>query len=1732
VLRSDTGELEVSYCVCLTFYIRGDFIEARDDKVAHATHNKWWASGEPKRGRNVEEREKLSENSPRYKWIGVCLCLMSTLPFVSELMSLLSTLYQSSILHTLLERERKATIEHPRTGDKYLQLGIRLCDVFESLCYDTPIPIPGYMDVLVRVDALCDSVKCDKSVQTIKGKSFRFSLQSLYMFPQCAYSIEKCIHRVGARTLVDLLYHAFSEHKILLHSDDPSVPPMICECLRILMYPLQWCSVYIPTVPSLLLDLVEAPVPFILGISTTDLDRVDNGALSSIVLVDCDMGTIRFPPLLNPPCRFEVELDRWCVTAVKEAMISDFKMKKCENNAENKITKEVSSEGGCENNYLIQAVVFDCILSMLCHLPECVYNLNSGFPQLNLDMLLEGYSPPSSALFIRALSTTQAFHRMISNIHRPEMSMFVQCAASMSRTYRNYDTAGDEMRTPNKERRCMISSQMFPLEEPRFYSDKGNNHKENAMRKRMTAPYSLFEDENDSFSRKIYSAVDIKQNNTPSQDKTHLNVKIFPRWVTSGEADGTDNNIQSNLFRVVCRYQEVLGCFNGMTSLFSPIKLCPAFVVEVTRTAVGMPSQEDMSSNTAIFPPLCFSEVFSSARQRYCRYWRIDDLMSKLKKQHAGMMVSSDETLMRKRLFRLLTTCKVNQKLLQLKRVNGQLDSIDSDDCTDIVGNISHVYPQPPSPSSPNDRAVKRLHFEYMYGSDDITRLVLKIIPVRHSEADLDEELVAKMQFHSNENAAGIFALGDARRRMIRALKGYSMQLVINFVGYSSYQDQYLEANKRHITLPDKRLKSIVNQFPVEVHVIAFGYLHQLFKVLLQACASHNDYLTAYKALEISGYYYHVHLAEVDTRSCNTSNHNTPDRHSCKSPVSDTESPPLAKNQEHPSINGGLRKLSPPRTPEREIKQLVLVTSGHLVQSLRSRICLDPLFANLNLWRIVINDVMSNQYCPQNSADENKDRASNVYDILKPVLTHMIECGLILIQIMELLSEVIKNFDIQDETEKEMLVERSKLLWQVGRESIRKSFGGAVNTGRDANKEENLLLVRRVLHSSKDNANIINLGTPKFSSSPVDIVAARSFDFSRTSSPALPPPPVLGPQTSTFSMNPFDNDALFITDDDDIEEGRLNVVDSECVTDTDGHLADSVHFTFAGQPRHESSLGSTYPKQLTSMHSSCVTCVDIAKSQFDYVLESHLNDKKRIITPTLAQSHHLISGDAEGNVYVTNWCSSTSRNNLLGKQKHTSPVLAVVGLPNDYIASACTSGELKVWNLVADGHDSVIGNRAALSRKKISKAHKPFAGTRGGGGISSLVLAQSSGGVQWTDVWGGPPGRTNSNRSSSDVESKSWLLAVGGARGGLKVYHGDTDHPNSAGGAEVLSVESPDRSTISSIHLAGSLEHKSSHATFSGQLPTDTKSAKQSFNSLLKYSVHSRIQALLSSPNSRDGIDCQGRPSSSGFLFSGSNKGTVSIFDLASSTMTNDSCVFSSPQECSHTALVSGVLPVPYTGGKHMVSAGYDRLVKFWDVRVSGRDSCCLDLVGAGGAVTHVAIDATNPHRIIGVSSENVVRIWDTRLLHYGEPFQTFHVGHTDRICDILQVDGLLITGSRDGSVMSWNINTGQCVQTLRCDSSTVVDGFASAESPHRKMTFSQHASLACTRLLHIPGIHRDDEAGMNRTIDNSALSNHSDSYSTLNSRKEQYTDAMLVTGDYGGTVKVWKGVTRSVCKL
>ena len=57
---------------------------------------------------------------------------------------------------------------------------------------------------------------------------------------------------------------------------------------------MQWSHVYVPVVPATLLDLVEAPVPFILGIHTDWLGLVSPDCLRDVVIVDVDTRTVDY----------------------------------------------------------------------------------------------------------------------------------------------------------------------------------------------------------------------------------------------------------------------------------------------------------------------------------------------------------------------------------------------------------------------------------------------------------------------------------------------------------------------------------------------------------------------------------------------------------------------------------------------------------------------------------------------------------------------------------------------------------------------------------------------------------------------------------------------------------------------------------------------------------------------------------------------------------------------------------------------------------------------------------------------------------------------------------------------------------------------------------------------------------------------------------------------------------------------------------------------------------------------------------------------------------------------------------------------------------------------------------------------------------------------------------------------------------------------------------------------
>ena len=101
--------------------------------------------------------------------------------------------------------------------------------------------------------------------------------------------------------MLELLACAFGERKILLHSSTLALLPSISEGLCALLYPLQWPHPCIPVLPRALMEMLEAPQPFILGIDSCWLAHASEHMPEDLVLVDCDLGAVDLRGGAPPP---------------------------------------------------------------------------------------------------------------------------------------------------------------------------------------------------------------------------------------------------------------------------------------------------------------------------------------------------------------------------------------------------------------------------------------------------------------------------------------------------------------------------------------------------------------------------------------------------------------------------------------------------------------------------------------------------------------------------------------------------------------------------------------------------------------------------------------------------------------------------------------------------------------------------------------------------------------------------------------------------------------------------------------------------------------------------------------------------------------------------------------------------------------------------------------------------------------------------------------------------------------------------------------------------------------------------------------------------------------------------------------------------------------------------------------------------------------------------------------
>ncbi|XP_063977019.1 DENN domain-containing protein 1B isoform X1 [Diachasmimorpha longicaudata] len=100
---------------------------------------------------------------------------------------------------------------------------------------------------------------------------------------------------VDANNMMIIFASMLYERRIIFTSKRLSRLSACVQACNALIYPMIWQHIYIPVLPLALMDYLLAPMPFLIGVPTPILQRVQKADLGDVVILDADNSSIESP---------------------------------------------------------------------------------------------------------------------------------------------------------------------------------------------------------------------------------------------------------------------------------------------------------------------------------------------------------------------------------------------------------------------------------------------------------------------------------------------------------------------------------------------------------------------------------------------------------------------------------------------------------------------------------------------------------------------------------------------------------------------------------------------------------------------------------------------------------------------------------------------------------------------------------------------------------------------------------------------------------------------------------------------------------------------------------------------------------------------------------------------------------------------------------------------------------------------------------------------------------------------------------------------------------------------------------------------------------------------------------------------------------------------------------------------------------------------------------------------
>ncbi|XP_075998353.1 DENN domain-containing protein 5B-like [Genypterus blacodes] len=166
-------------------------------------------------------------------YVSKALCILAPLPFLQAARQFLSQLHQAVTSHTA----------PPLPLESYIH----------NILYEVPLPPPGRS---LKFHGVQGPILCQRPGP---GE-----------LPLGEYPLGEAFSLLGVDNMVQLLTCVLLETQVLLCSQDYQRLMTVAESITTLLFPFQWQHIYLPILSAPLYHLLDAPVPFLMGIQRRD----------------------------------------------------------------------------------------------------------------------------------------------------------------------------------------------------------------------------------------------------------------------------------------------------------------------------------------------------------------------------------------------------------------------------------------------------------------------------------------------------------------------------------------------------------------------------------------------------------------------------------------------------------------------------------------------------------------------------------------------------------------------------------------------------------------------------------------------------------------------------------------------------------------------------------------------------------------------------------------------------------------------------------------------------------------------------------------------------------------------------------------------------------------------------------------------------------------------------------------------------------------------------------------------------------------------------------------------------------------------------------------------------------------------------------------------------------------------------------------------------------------------